>query len=149
MNSLLERLKKSRQSVVTIDDHVYTVRRPTPMDAMEWLGNVNALESQKWFDDNFTLKSVSWRKAAWYAVLHFVDDWDLTELDIYSGGDAKPAAFALDVFEEYLRDHPSTLNRLAVEIFSLWIAHLQQLESDEKKPQTGSTAEPLPSKPAD
>jgi hypothetical protein len=145
---LLEKIKKSRQSVVNIDGHAYTIRRPTPMDAMEWLGNVNTAETQRWFEQHFNLKSPTWRKAAWYAVLHFVDGWDLTELDIYSGGDAKPAAFTLDVFEEYLRDHPSTLNRLAVEIFSLWLAHLQQLESDEKKPPSGSTAEPLPSNPA-
>lgn len=135
--ALIDKMRAARQRVVSVDGHSFTIRRPTPLDAMEWLGNLDAATSQAWFDNHFTLKSESWRKAAWYAVLHFVDGWDLKESDLIPGGTPESIAFALDVFEEWLRENPSTLNGLAVDIFTLWLLHLQQAESDEKKPPTG------------
>lgn len=135
--ALLDKMRAARQRSVEVAGHHYTIRRPTPMDAMEWLGNLDAETTQAWFKDNFNLKSESWRQCAWYAVLHFVDGWDLKEIDLIAGGTPESIAFSLEVFEEYLRENPVVLNGLAVDIFTLWLVHLQNVESDEKKPAAG------------
>lgn len=144
----IEKLKKSRQQLVTVHDKTFTIRRPTPMEALEWLGNLDNAETTRWFNDHFTLSSQSWRSAAWYAVEHFVDDWQLQEIDILPGGTGAPLSFDCNLLKEWLLDYPAILNGLSVAIFEAWISYLQAREDDQKKLQTGSTTEPSPSNSA-
>ncbi len=146
--TLIEKLKKSREKNVVIDGHTFTIARPTPMQALEWLGNVDVNTTKAWFDSNFALSSASWREAAWYAIAHFVVDWDLQEIDLIPGGTGASVAFDVELLHEWLLDNPAVLNQLALAVYEAWIVYLQQREDDEKKSQSGSTTEPSPSNSA-
>lgn len=139
--TLLEKLKKSRQTLVTVEERAFTIRRPTPMEALEWLGNIDGETTAQWFAEHFNLNSNSWRAAAWYAVTHFVDGWALQEIDLVPGGTGADVPFDTALLQEWLLDNPATLNGLAVAIFQAWLTYLQARDDDQKKSQTGSTIE--------
>ncbi|MBE0435700.1 MAG: hypothetical protein IBX56_07850 [Methylomicrobium sp.] len=142
MSDLIEKLRKARQSNVTIENHRFTIRRPTPMEALEWLGQIDAETTQRWFDEHFSLALPSWRPAAIYAIRHFVDGWDAKEIDLIPGGTAVDVPFDVDLCLEWIQDHPQILNGIAVAIFEAWLNYLQNREADEKKLKSGSTTEP-------
>lgn len=140
MNQLLEKLKRARQINVTAGGFGFTIRRPTPMEALEWLGEIDADTTRAWFAEHFSLKSSTWREAAWYAVRRFVVDWQLNEIDIIPGGTDVRVEYDNDLMCEWLKDQPSVFNELAVGIYESWLTYLTQRESDEKKSQTGEIA---------
>lgn len=146
--ALIDQLKKSRQQLVTVEGKTFTIRRPTPMEALDWIGNVDSETTSSWFQEHFTLGSKTWRDAAWQAVERFVDDWQLQEIDIVPGGTGAPVPFDVDLLKDWLQDYPGILNGLAVNVFQLWLSYLQAREEEQKKLQTGSTTEPSPSNSA-
>lgn len=142
MSILLEKMRAARRRVVEIDGHHYTISRPTPMEAMEWFG-VTDEGGHDWLKKvNFALKAPEWRQAAWYAVAHFVVDWDLTEIDLVPGGTPAAVPFDTALLNEWLLDRPDVLNQLAMFVLQAWIDYNDQQADAEKKPETGSAPVP-------
>ncbi len=136
MSVLIEKMRAARQRDIEINDHHYTIRRPTPMEAMEWLSSADNTKPT-WMAEPFSLKSKGWRDAAWYAVNHFVDGWDVKEIDLIPGGVSVPVPFSVELLGEWLLDRPDVLSQLTIRILDLWIDYNNQQVDDEKKPETG------------
>jgi len=125
--SLIDKIRKARQQNVAIDGHVYTVRRPTEMEALPCF-----IESIK--GENNKQKLFRIQK---FLVSNFVDDWDLQEIDLYPGGPPIKAEFDKDVLMEYLSDRQETFAALANEILNIRQDYLDSQAADEKKLETG------------
>lgn len=138
MNALLEKLKKSRQLDVDAGGHAFTITRPTPMQAMEWLkqqnGDALSMENmQAFFNEHFSLHNDVWRQLAQYACEHFVVDWKLTELDVIPGGTGATLAFDKDVFMLWIEDHPNIVTEIGFHVFNAWLNYLEANSDNEKK----------------
>lgn len=150
MSTLAEKIRAARQKSIDIDGHRFTYRRPTPIEMLNWLGDTDVQMTKQWFEQQFNLATCAgWRSKAIEALGLFVDDWDLTELDLFSGGTGAKAEFSADALIEYLGDHPSALNALAVAIYSSWLTFLQEQADAEKKSLTGSDSASSPNSEAD
>lgn len=151
--NLIEKLKKARQSNVEIDGRSFTITRPTPMQAMDWLTGLGGMalsqdELKLFFEQQFSLHNETWRKLALAAIERFVIDWPgMQEIDLIPGGTGVPVAFDRDLFLLWVEDYPSIITGLGYHIFESWLNYLAARESDEKKPGAGSnpedSAEPL------
>jgi len=143
--SLIDKLKKSRQTNVDVDGKIFTITRPTPMQAMIWLTGIdgNPLsqeDAKKFFDEHFSLHNDVWRKLAQDAIEKFVVDWPgMQEIDIIPGGVGAPVAFDNDLFLLWVQDHPATVTQLGYKIFESWLNYLSAQEADEKKSETGTS----------
>ena len=80
----LEKRQRAREFTVEAGAHRYTLRRPTARQRIE-LSAGNRLDM----------------------VRACVVGWDLTSLDLYPGGDARPAAFDPDLWADWLADNPA------------------------------------------
>jgi hypothetical protein len=85
MQTLLAKLKKSRQTEFQVGGYSFTTRRLTDFDLGEILevGSINA--------KNLCKKCVV--------------GWNLTELDLIPGGDPLPAPFDAELFIEWVSEH--------------------------------------------
>jgi len=148
--SLIEQMRRARQTLQDIDGHQFTIRRPTPMEwlevPVEWATGVpeslSDEQRNEWLQKQTTLSSAKWRKFAWCCALRFVDGWNLTELDLIPGGTGAPAPFSIDVLEEWLRDHPAALNGIAMAVFNAWCNYAATQAEDGKKSQSGTSQDP-------
>ena len=110
MSALLDKIRKARESVVTIGDWRFTVRRPTDVEVMDLLGNVTVA-----------------------ALIPFVVGWEgVKELDLIAGGDPHPLAFDAAVCAEWLADRPDLLRPLAEAIMDGYARHVAALEAATK-----------------
>jgi hypothetical protein len=147
MSVFLEKLTKSRQTVVEAGGKNFTITRPTPMQAMDWL--VNAVgdplshdEVKQFITDQFSLHNTAWRNLAQTAIEKFVVDWPgMQELDIIPGGIGAPISFDRDLFLLWVQDHPSTITNLGYRIFKTWVDYLEAQQAAEKKPENGTSQE--------
>jgi hypothetical protein len=144
MSVFLEKLTKSRQTVVEAGGKNFTILRPTPMQAMDWLigmgGDPLSPEQVKRFiDEKFSLNNKEWRALAQTAVERFVVDWPgMTELDIIPGGIGASIPFDKELFLCWVEDHPGIITTLGYRVFGAWIDYLNAEKVSEKKPETGS-----------
>lgn len=144
MNTALEKLKKSRQIDKEVGGKIFTITRPTPMQAMDWLVGINSDplsrdDVKKFIDDNFSLHNAAWRKLAQDAIEKFVVDWPgMREMDIIPGGDGSPIPFDRELFLLWVQDYPETIATLGFNIFESWIGYLEAQQETEKKPGPGS-----------
>jgi hypothetical protein len=128
--NIIEKIRKSRQSVVEVDGHKYTIQRPTELEASVWLTEVKGeTKTQRGF------------RLTTHSVKNFVCDWDLTELDLYPGGAPIKAEFSPDILFEYLSDHADTMTELNTKIYESWVNYITAQGESEKKPGVGSTEE--------
>jgi hypothetical protein len=147
---LIAKLKKSRQTDIPIDGKTFTIRRPTPLEAMEWLGDIDAEKAKAFFEQRFSLKNTAWRTLSWEALRRFVDDWPgMQEIDIIPGGVGAPLAFDREVFLEWVKDYPDIIAQLSYHILMAWMNHVQAQDDMEKKSQTGSQVEASQDSPAE
>lgn len=151
--SLIEKLKKARQSNVEVEGRTFTITRPTPMQAMEWLVGLGGValsqdELKLFFEQHFSLHNETWRNLATAAIERFVIDWPgLQEIDLIPGGVAIPVAFDRDLFLLWVQDYPAIVTGLGYHIFESWLNYLAAQDADEKKPETGLSQEALAEPP--
>ncbi len=153
MSILIEKLKKARQSNVEVEGRTFTITRPTPMQAMEWLVGLGGValsqdELKLFFEQHFSLHNETWRNLATAAIEGFVIDWPgLQEIDLIPGGTGVPVAFDRELFLLWVQDYPAIVTGLGYHIFESWLNYLAAQDADEKKPETGLNPEALAEPP--
>lgn len=109
---MIEKIRKARETQVTVSGHVYTVRRPTDMDMAEMAGN-----------GGVTIRELLRR---------FVVGWDLKEIDLIPAGGPEPASFDADLFVEWMLDRPDDWEELAGAIREGYAGHAARREAAAK-----------------
>jgi hypothetical protein len=110
MNPLIAKLRKAREKNVEAGGFIFTIRRPTDVEAMQMGG----------FKDPSML-------------IPYVIGWDkVREIDVVPGGDAHPLPFDADVCREWLCDQPDLLAPLVEAITEAYVAHRTELKEQEK-----------------
>ena len=108
--SLIEKIRKSRESKVTAGGFTFIIRRPTALEMIE-------IQNQP----------------RGRAILQFVIGWEnVTLLDMMPGGDPNPLDYDADVAAEWLTDRLDILAPLADAIFESYRAHEARLEDTKK-----------------
>lgn len=112
--SLVEKLRKARESTVPIGGHRFTIRRPTELEMIE-------------------LQHAG--RAKGRAVLPFVIGWDdsVSSLALgLPGGDANPVAYDAAIAAEWLTDRLDLLQPLSDAVLEAYRAH-EARQEDAKK----------------
>ena len=105
---LADKLRRARESTLTVAGYGFTIRRPTDVEA-------NALRSAG------RLSSA--------AFIPFVVGWSgVKELDMIPGGDPHPLEFDAEACAEWLADRPDLLSPLADKIMDEYMKHVQALK---------------------
>lgn len=108
--SLVEKIRKARETRVEAGGFGFLIRRPTALDMAE-------------------LTAVSRGRA----VLPYVIGWDgVREIDVIPGGDPHLLPFDADVCAEWLTDRIDILAPLATAIFDSFAAHQAALGEQKK-----------------
>jgi len=108
--SLIDKLRKSRQSRLECGGFALILRRPTDLEWFEMRGKVDA------------------RK-----LLAFVDGWDgVTEGHMIVGGDPHPLPFDAQVCAAWLEDEPELMGRVVDAVMKSYQAHQERREQDSK-----------------
>lgn len=110
--SLIDKIRKARESVVEVDGKKYTIRRPT-----------EAEQSEIYRNGGTTLEMVQ----------RFVVGWELQEIDLIEGGDPVAVTFSSELWAEYVSDHVQLLAPLSTAIRESIAAHNEKVERAEKK----------------
>lgn len=114
---LIDKIRQSRQQTVEVEGLRFTVRRPTDLETLHWLGD--GLEQDE-------------------ILRRFVIGWDgVKEADLINGGTPKPVEFDSDLFMEWVADRPQTWAPLIEAITTAYREHQRQLEDSLKKPASG------------
>lgn len=111
--SLVDKLRKSRESVVEAGGHKFTIRRPTEAEQAIVFGDkkVKAIE----------------------LVRLFVVAWDLNEIDLIPGGNPTPAAFDSELWAEYVDDKPELWEPISKAVIDSILLHREKVEGAVKK----------------
>lgn len=94
-NKTLQARLRARESQVTIDGHVFTIRRPKPA---EMIGDQTRMD----------------------LVRRFVVGWDLTNADLIPGGVPDPEPFEPALFADWVEDNADLWAPLADAILAEW-----------------------------
>ena len=118
--SLIERLRRARQTTVTSGARTFTIRRPTDLEMHEMAG---AIDQRK-------------------LLVRFVTDWGtLSELDLgIPGGGPDPVPFEAGLWEEWIADHPEHWDDITRAVFDGYRGHKDALEEAAKNLAPGSAA---------
>lgn len=109
--SLIDQLRKARESRIEVGEWVFTIRRPTDMEVIE-------LQEQG---------GLNLRNA-----LQFVTGWNLREIDLIPGGAPDPVPFDAELFREWVADRPEVWSPLAEGIGDAYRRHAARMEADSK-----------------
>lgn len=110
MSALADKLRRARESQVEAGGHVFTIRRPTDVEAQELRG-----------------------MATLDAVCRFVIGWSLTEIDLgVPGGSGVAAEFEPDALREWVSDRIDVLSDLAAAIVKAYSDHVAKKADAEK-----------------
>lgn len=107
--TLLDKLRKARESTVEAGGFVFTVRRPTDAEAAGLSGST-ALD----------------------VVHRFVIGWNLKEMDVIPGGGPGLAGFDPGLWAAWVDDRPELWAPLSEAILSAYQRHAEQREDDAK-----------------
>lgn len=119
--SLIEKIRKSRQSGICYGDWIFTVTRPTDMDMLDLQSATRAN-----------------RVTQGELLKRFVIDWSgVTETDVIPGGSGVPVAFSADLFAEWIADRPYLWEALTEAIIGGYKAHELALEESAKNSMPG------------
>lgn len=113
MNPLIEKIRKARESRLTVGDFTLTIRRPTDLESVEmrYTGNREAV----------------------CGVSRFVVDWHgVRELDIAPGGTDKEVPFDSDLFAVWIEDQPKLWEPLINGVLDAYKLHAAKHEADAK-----------------
>ena len=114
MSSLIERIRKARQTRVEAEGFVFLCRRPTDLEMIE-------LQASKKVKQGDILD-------------RFVIGWEgVKELDIVSGGDSELVEFSAELFSEWIADRPSLWSPISEVVINVDKAHQARLSESEKK----------------
>jgi hypothetical protein len=114
MNPLIEKIRKARQTRITVDGKTFIVRRPKDWEAYEI--------------------SVSSNSRQMDLLERFVEGWEgVTEADLVPGGDSSPVEFDRELFAEWISDQPKLWPELIEAITKEYAAHSAKLVEAEKK----------------
>lgn len=99
-NSLIEKIRQSRQTQIEVGGLSLTIRYPTFSEGLStagaWSAVINLREGRGAQPDfDIILKFVVDHVTGWAGV---------KELDLFSGGTGAPVEFSRDLFEEWLKD---------------------------------------------
>lgn len=110
MSTLSEKMRRARESVVSIGGFAFTIRRPTEMDMVDFGKTRRPTD-----------------------LIRHVVGWDkVAEMDLYSGGDAGPAAFDADARDEWLMDRTDLMAPLVNAILEAYQQHQSAREDAAK-----------------
>ena len=110
MSTLADKIRKARESCVPVGGYVFTLRRPTDMDMIEFSRS---------------------RKPA--ELVRFVVGWEgVKEMDLIPGGDGHPAPFDAEACAEWLADRSDLFVPVVNAITDAYQAHKSALEAAEK-----------------
>lgn len=113
MSSLIERIRRARETVVEASGFEFTVRRPTDLEMLELQGS-NPKQG-----DLLTRFVIGWGK--------------VKELDIVPGGTDAPVPFEAALFAEWIADRPDLWNPITESIVTSYRAHKERLAESAKK----------------
>lgn len=114
--SLIDKIKKARESIVKINDVTFTIRRPTDFEAITQLEGTDTKE----------------------VISRFVIGWDgVKELDLISGGSPELVPFSTDVFMEWAEDNVDVWPDLVDAITESYRAYRAKKEESLGKQKTG------------
>ena len=115
MNYLIEKIKASRLTTISIENFIFTIRRPTDYEATKAVG-----KSQ---EDFFR---------------QFVTDWHgVQEIHLVAGGTSVDVPFESDLFLEWIADQPQLWEPLMQGIIDSYKQHDKRRSDSEKKPEIG------------
>lgn len=110
--SLIDSLKKSRQSQIEVGGFSFTYRRPTDQEAIN-------------------LREVTFIEIA----QRFVVDWKgVKGTDIYSGGDGAEVPFDAELWREWCADHPEFWQPISGAVLDSYKQHREAQDESKKKP---------------
>lgn len=108
--SLVDKLRKARETTVAVGGFDFIIRRPTALEMIEMRDQPRGR-----------------------AILPFVIGWDkVKELDLIPGGDPHPLAFDANVCAEWLTDRLDLLSPLADAVFKAYADHEARREDAKK-----------------
>jgi len=110
--SLIDKIRKARESVVEVDGKKFTIRRPTEAEQVQALAD---------------------RASRLDLVRRFVVGWSLQEIDIIPGGDPVDVAFDNELWTEYVNDKAELWDPISSAIKALVDDHNAKVERAEKK----------------
>ena len=111
--SLIDKIRKARETIVEVDGAKFTIRRPTAAEQFDLLGG----------DEIDYLRVVQ----------HCVVDWSLKEIDLISGGNPVAVPFDAELWAEYVSDRPDLWQPIFGAIADLIAAHRKKDEDAVKK----------------
>ena len=117
MSVLLDKLRKSRESLVEIGDFTFTVRRPTDAEIVAFRGKQITQE------DILGKFIVGWK--------------GVKELDIIPGGDGAEVPFEQELFADWIADKPDLWEPLISAVLASYEIHSQSVTEALKKPEAG------------
>lgn len=116
--SLIDKLKKSRETSVVVEGKTFHVRRPTDLEMVELHQSGQVTQGD--------------------VIKRYVLGWDgVLEIDIIPGGTGIPVPFEAELFGEWISDHPEYWKELTDAILNLYAAHQKTVEDSIKKPVAG------------
>lgn len=107
--SLIDKIRKARETGVEAGGRKFTIRRPTDEEAMT-------------FSKSGLLDVVK----------KFVIGWELTELDLIPGGNPVAVPFDAELFGEWVADQPEVWEPLGTAILEAYKSHTEKRESAAK-----------------
>lgn len=108
--SIIDKLRKSRQSRVEVNGVALILRRPTDLEWFEMRGSIDARR-----------------------LLAFVDGWDgVTEGHIIIGGDPHPLPFDRDLCVAWLEDCPDLMGAAVNGVIEAYQSHQKRRADDSK-----------------
>lgn len=110
--SLIEKLKKSRETAVEVEGFRFTIRRPTDQEAT-------------------TLKKATYIEIA----QRFVVGWaGVKEIDLVPGGNPVETPFDADVWREWCADRPDFWQPISGAVMDAYRLHREAQDDTKKKP---------------
>ena len=105
MSTLIDKLRRARETKVQAGGYTFTVRRPTDVEV------------------------IGLRDAISFAnLLPFVVNWDgVREMDLIPGGDPHPLPFDAALATEWLADRPDLLRPITEAILDAYARHVEHL----------------------
>jgi hypothetical protein len=118
--TLIDRLRRARQTTVTSGGRSFTVRRPTDLEMHEMAGAINQRQ----------------------LLTRFVTGWGtMSELDLgIPGGGPDPVEFDAALWEEWIADHPEHWDDITRAVVEGYHGHKQAMEEAAKNSAPGSAA---------
>lgn len=104
--SLIDKIRKARETTVEAAGKEFTIRRPTDEEAMQ-LGHLNLVEIVK----------------------RFTTGWGVVELDLIPGGGPEKVPFDPDLFAEWVADRPEVWEPLGTAIMNAYKAHADKRDA--------------------